>query len=420
MNEKNKKYAALLGRRARNASVEVRKLSHAGRVGFLKTLARGILASQAAILAANKKDLDWGCKKGLSAAMLDRLKLDAPRLKAIVAGVNQIASLPDPVGVCLSSYTRPDNLKISRFSVPIGSIFFIFESRPNVVVDGAALCIKSGNSVVLRGGKEAAHSNKAFSVVIGQALVKMGITPHAVQLVNTPDYDVVDYLLEDMHNMDLVIPRGGERLIHRVVDKARMPVIKHYKGVCHIYVDKSADMKMAGSIIMNAKTQKPGVCNAMETLLLDKALGAVKVRKILDQLESGGVEVRGCTKTCKIKPGLKRAQAADWDEEYLDLILSVKIVEGVQGAAEHIHVHGSGHTESIIAGSSSAQQAFLADVDSSSVMVNASTRFSDGGEYGLGAEVGISTDKFHARGPMGIESLTTYQWQVIGKGHIRT
>ncbi len=415
----NEKYSKGLGKKARQVSHEIRSLTHNQRQGFLRKMASLISASKGEILRANQKDLELGAKQGLSSAMLDRLALDPKRIAGIVKSVKEIASLPDPLGKKLSSYIRKDKLKIERFSVPIGSIFFIFESRPNVTVDGAALCLKSGNTVILRGGKESAHSNTAFVKIIRKALSESGISPDAVQLVKKPDYDIVNYLLLDMDNIDLVIPRGGERLIKTVVDHSRIPVIKHYKGVCHIYVDKSAVLNTAIQIILNAKTQRPGVCNALETLLIDKHLPTKKISAIFDELQKAGVELRGCPQSRKIKPNILKASTIDWDEEYLDLRLSVKLVTGVDGAIEHIKKYGSGHTDAVLAQSVKVQQKFLQKVDSSSVMINASTRFSDGGEYGLGAEVGISTDKLHARGPMGIESLTTYQWKVVGKGHVR-
>ncbi|MFC1584911.1 glutamate-5-semialdehyde dehydrogenase [Fibrobacterota bacterium] len=419
MTAKLQTYSRKLGQRARQISHEVRKSSHTQRVGFLKNLAGMIHESRDQVLRANRRDLAAGKRGGMSGAMLDRLMLDDKRLDGMVNGVLDIAKLPEPLGRELSSYLRKDKLSIRRFSVPIGSIFFIFESRPNVAVDGAALCIKSGNTVILRGGKESACSNRALVAIIRRALRKSGISADAAQLVNTADYRVVNCLLADTGNIDLVIPRGGERLIQAVVEKARVPVIKHYKGVCHIYLDKSADMGKAGEIILNAKIQRPGVCNAMETLLIDKKAAKGKVLGILNSLRQRGVDLRGCPLTRNILPGINKARAGDWDEEYLDLRLSVRIVDGAKGAVEHVRRHGSGHTDAILAQSALAQKIFVDNVDSSSIMINASTRFSDGGEYGLGAEVGISTDKLHARGPMGIESLTTYQWRVEGNGHIR-
>ncbi len=412
-------YARLLGENAREASRQLRTLPRAKRDSALKTLAASLIASQAEILAENSKDLEAGKARGLSSAMLDRLLLTPARIKGIVDSVKSIAAFPDPLGKVLGKHKRKDGLKISRVSVPIGTILFIFESRPNVTIDGGALCLKSGNAVILRGGKEAAHTNTVFARLFRAALKAKGIDERAVQLVEKPDHALVDLLLTDVKHVDLVIPRGGERLIQSVVEKARIPVIKHYKGVCHIYVDKTADMQAAERIVVNAKAQRPGVCNAVETLLIDKRVKAPAVKRILDALAEHNVELRGDEAMRALHPAVMPASESDWDEEYLDLILAVKQVDGVEGAIAHIDKHGTGHTDAVLAQSAKVQRAFLAGVDSASLMVNASTRFADGSEYGLGAEVGISTDKLHARGPMGLESLTTYRWLVEGKGHVR-
>ncbi len=416
---KNEDYALELGQNARQASRQLRQVPVAKRNAALKELASLLLSSQNEIMAENAKDMEEGKKRGLSAAMLDRLMLNASRIKSIADNIKTIIDFPDPLGKTLSKKVRRDKLRINRISVPIGTILFIYESRPNVTIDGAALCLKSGNAVILRGGKEAFHSNAIFARLCEEAFRAKGIDPLAVQLVRKPDHALVDFLLTDMKNIDLVIPRGGEKLIQSVVEKSRIPVIKHYKGVCHIYVDKTADLKMAEKIIVNAKAQRPGVCNAMETLLLDANIKPVAIKKMLDSLIENKVEIRGDKAICKIHPSAKPAAEADWDEEYLDLILAVRLVAGVEDAIDHISRHGTGHTDAVIAKSPKVQNAFIAGVDSASVMVNASTRFADGAEFGLGAEVGISTDKLHARGPMGLESLTTYQWIVQGKGHVR-
>ena len=412
-------YARELGENAREASRILRSLPVAKRNAALKELGASLLSSQAEILAENTKDMEEGKQRGLSAAMLDRLLLTPSRLKGIADNLKTIVDFPDPLGKILGRKVRKDKLKISRRSVPIGTILFIYESRPNVTIDGGALCLKSGNAVILRGGKEAAHTNAVFARLFESALRSKGIDTRAVQLVGRPDHALVDFLLTDVKHIDLVIPRGGEKLIESVVAKSRIPVIKHYKGVCHIYVDKTADMKAAERIVVNAKAQRPGVCNAMETLLLDASIKPAAIKRILDTLVEHNVEIRGDKAICKLHPSAKPAAESDWDEEYLDLKLAVKMVAGVDHAVEHINKHGTGHTDAVLAKSSKVQKAFLAGVDSSSVMVNASTRFADGSEYGLGAEVGISTDKLHARGPMGLESLTTYQWIVEGKGHVR-
>ncbi|MEO7427098.1 MAG: glutamate-5-semialdehyde dehydrogenase [Fibrobacteria bacterium] len=418
-NEGLKAYARQLGENAREASRHLRALPRAKRDGALKVLAAALIASQADILAENAKDMEAGKERGLTAAMLDRLLLTPSRITSIADSVKSIAAFADPLGKVLAKHKRKDGLKISRVSVPIGTILFIFESRPNVTIDGGALCLKSGNAVILRGGKEAANTNAVFARLFRAALRAKGIDERAVQLVERADHALVDLLLTDVRNIDMVIPRGGERLIQSVVEKSRIPVIKHYKGVCHIYVDKTADLQAAQRIVVNAKAQRPGVCNAMETLLIDSHIKGPAVKRILDSLIEHNVELRGDAAMRALHPGVKPATEADWGEEYLDLILAVKQVDGVADAIGHIAKYGTGHTDAVLAKSSKVQQAFLAGVDSASLMVNASTRFADGSEYGLGAEVGISTDKLHARGPMGLESLTTYRWIVEGHGHVR-
>lgn len=413
-------YAQTLGQQAREASRHLRTLSLVKRNTALKKLAKLLADEKVSILAANALDVEAGRDQGLSAAMVDRLLINEKRLQGVIASVKTIAGLRDPLGRVIEKRALRPGLKLRRVSVPIGTILFIFESRPNVTIDGAALCLKSGNAVILRGGKEAAHTNAAFAQVIGRALRDSGIDEKAVQLVNTADRTLVDHLVVDTKHLDLIIPRGGERLIQAVVEKARVPVIKHYKGVCHIYVDKSADPKTASRVVHNAKVQRPGVCNAMETLLLDKGLKKDLARKIIDDLAKDKVELVGDAGAMALHPAVKPAIASDWDEEYLDLKLAIRTVAGVKEAVEHIHNHGTGHTEAVLAKNAKVQKIFMDGIDSGSVIVNASTRFADGGEYGLGAEVGTSTDKLHARGPMGLESLTTYKWIVEGKGHIRT
>ncbi len=412
-------YASSLGEQARLASRSLRLLPVAKRNAVLKRLAKLLASESKAILAANAEDVIAAKNQGMNSAMVDRLTLNEKRLQGVIESVKTIADLPDPLGRLLEKRKRKDGLKIKRVSVPIGTILFIFESRPNVTIDGAALCLKSGNAVILRGGKEAAKSNAAFGAVIARALRESGVEERAVQLVNNPDRSIVDHLLVDTRNLDLVIPRGGERLIQAVVEKARVPVIKHYKGVCHIYVDKTADPKTASAVVHNAKVQRPSACNALETLLLDKGLKREVAKGILEGLAKDKVELVGDAAAMALHSAVKPAQASDWDEEYLDLKLAVKVVAGVKEAVAHIHRHGTGHTEAVLAKSPKVQQAFIEGVDSGSVIVNASTRFADGGEYGMGAEVGTSTDKLHARGPMGLDSLTTYQWIVEGKGHFR-
>ncbi len=412
-------YAQELGENARAASRILRAATKKQRNDALIAIAKQIRANAKSILAANDKDVEEGKANGLSSAMIDRLLLNPSRLENIAKSVEDIAKLPDPLGKLLGKLVRKDGLKISRVSVPIGVVLFIFESRPNVTIDGAALCVKSGNAVILRGGKEAARTNAAFGECVRKALRTVKLPEACAQVVNTTDRNLLDHLLTDTAHIDLVIPRGGENLIHAVVEKARIPVVKHYKGVCHTYVDKSADPKSALAIVLNAKTQRTGVCNAMETLLLDSELKPQVGASLLNALAEKGVELYGDAASKRLCTAVKPATEETYDTEYLDMKCSVKVVKGVDGAIAHIAKHGTGHTDSVLAKSPKVQKAFKSNIDSASVMVNASTRFADGGEYGLGAEVGISTDKLHARGPMGLESLTTYQWIVEGKGHVR-
>lgn len=412
-------YADQLANNARDAARALRTASNAVRNKALLGIARDLVKSQDAILAANAKDVEDAKKAGLSSAMVDRLLLNPKRLKDIAVAVKEIAALPDPVGRVLEKKRRKDGLKLTRVSVPIGVVLFIFESRPNVTIDGAALCLKSGNAVILRGGKESARTNAALAACIARALKAAKLPEACAQVVGTPDRALLDILLKDDARLSLVIPRGGEGLIRAVAEKSRVPVIKHYKGVCHVYVDKSADPKKAQAIVLNAKTQRPGTCNAMETLLLDKSLPRETGFSLLAGLAAKGVELYGDEAARKLFPGVKPASDASWDTEYLELKANVRVVPGVKGALDHIAKHATGHTESVLAKSPAVQKAFLAGVDSASVMVNASTRLADGGEYLLGAEVGISTDRIHARGPMGVESLTTYKWVVEGTGHVR-
>jgi glutamate-5-semialdehyde dehydrogenase len=412
-------YANELAQNAQEAARALRTSSNATRNKALNNLAREILKAQPALLAANDQDVAEAKANGLSSAMIDRLLLNPKRIKGIADAVRDIAKLPDPVGRTLEKRRRKDGLKITRVSVPIGVVLFIFESRPNVTVDGAALCLKSGNAVILRGGKESARTNAAFAACVRAALKAAKLPEHCAQVVATPDRALLDLLLKDDARLSLVIPRGGESLIRAVAEKSRVPVIKHYQGVCHVYVDKTADAKKAAGIVLNAKVQRPGTCNAMETLLIDKSLKAATGAAILAALAGKGVALYGDEASRKLSSAVKEAPEGAYDTEYLDLTASVKVVDGVKGALDHIARHATGHTEAVLAKSPAVQKAFLAGVDSASVMVNASTRLADGGEYGLGAEVGISTDRIHARGPMGVESLTTYKWIVEGTGHVR-
>jgi glutamate-5-semialdehyde dehydrogenase len=386
---------------------------------FLLTLAKYISEAQAEILAANEKDVAGASTFGLTKAQVDRLKLTPARLEAIARGLAQIADLPEPIGQVLDGTVRPNGLRVNRVSVPLGVILFLYESRPNVTIDAAALAIKSGNAIILRGGKEAWNSNHAFQQLIVSAAHSAGIPDHAAAMVPTLDRDAVGHLLQLNQYIDLVIPRGGEALIDRVTRVATMPVMKHYRGNCHVYVDQSADLDAATRIIINAKCQRPGVCNAAESLLVHQAIADWWLPQVGQQLVNNGVQVRGCSRTISLIPVAQPATEEDYAAEFLDLILSVRVVDSIDTALDHIQRFGSGHTEAIVATDVNAVERFAKEVDAAAVMVNASTRFHDGFEFGLGAEIGISTDKFHARGPCGLRELTSYKYVVYGSGQIR-
>jgi glutamate-5-semialdehyde dehydrogenase len=385
----------------------------------LERAAELMVARGAEIEAANARDLAAGKDAGLSAAMLDRLRFDRRQSEKTAAGVREVAKLPDPVGAVLSETRRPNGLRLQRVRVPIGVILMIYESRPNVTADAAALCLKSGNAAVLRGGKEALQTNLALGGIWGQALSAAGLPAGAIQVVPTADREALGALLALDDVIDLVIPRGGEGLIRAVARKSRIPVIKHYKGVCHVYVHSAADLAMARRIVINAKVQRPGVCNAMETLLVDEAVAGKFIPECFRELRAAGVELRGCERTRAVDSLVLPAGEDDWTAEYLDLILAVRVVPNLAAAVEHINTYGSRHTESIVTADRAAAEQFLAGVDSACVFWNASTRLADGFEFGLGAEIGISTDKLHARGPMGLEELCTYKWVGRGDGQLR-
>ena len=371
------------------------------------------------ILEANARDIAAAGDYGLSAAAIDRLKLTPSRIKVAADGLRQVAALPDSIGEVRESRTRPNGLHIAKVAVPLGVVFFIYESRPNVTLDASGLCVKSGNAVILRGGKEAIHSNRAIHRVLQDALNRQDLPPAAVQLVTSTDRDMVGHLLGMGSLIDLAIPRGGKSLIERVVREATMPVLKHFDGNCHIYVDAKADLNMAEAIIINAKCQRPGVCNAAESLLIHSELADEFLPRIGKALITRGVEIRGCERTCERIPTATLATETDYRAEFLDLIISVKVVETLDEAVSHINRYGSKHTDAILTTDPMAAQTFARRVDSATVMVNASTRFNDGFELGLGAEIGISTDKFHARGPCGLKELTTYKYIVTGSGQVR-
>lgn len=389
------------------------------RDAWLRAVADRLRQRTADIVDANALDLDDARQRGLSPAMIDRLALDNPRVEAIARAVDEIAALPDPLGEVVRSARRPNGLEVRQERVPIGVLFMIYESRPNVTVDAAAICVKSGNAVILRGGSEARHSNLALHRILVEALHEVGLPTAAVQAAPTSDRAAVGEFLKLEGLVDLVIPRGGESLIRRVVAESRIPVLKHYNGNCHVFVDASADPQPALRVVLNAKVQRPGVCNAMETLLVHRDIAPAFLPEAARALREAGVELRGNPEARAIVPDMIPATPGDWDAEYLDKILAVAVLPDLDAAIEHVNRHGSGHTDAILTRDLHAARRFVAEVDSAAVMVNASTRFNDGGQLGLGAEIGISTDKLHARGPCGLRELTTTKWIVIGDMHIR-
>jgi glutamate-5-semialdehyde dehydrogenase len=413
------KYMEKVGQQARLASRQA-AAAESGAKNRALLEAAATIEDQAGVLAVeNKKDLDAGRMKGLDAALLDRLELTAERISGMAEGLRQVAALADPVGEISGMSYRPSGIQVGHMRVPLGVIGIIYESRPNVTADAAALCLKSGNACILRGGSEALYSNMAVAKCMGLGLQAAGLAETLVQVVNTTDRAAVGKLLSMAEYVDVIIPRGGKGLIERVMADSRIPVIKHLHGVCHVYIDDQADMDKAVAIAVNSKTHRYGVCNAMETLLVAESI-AVRVLPVLAELYTkAGVEMRGCKKTCAILSDINGATDEDWDEEYLAPILAIRIVDDIDQAIGHINQHGSQHTDSIVTENYSKSRRFTREVDSSSVMVNASTRFADGFEYGLGAEIGISTDKLHVRGPVGLEGLTSQKYIVLGDGHIR-
>jgi glutamate-5-semialdehyde dehydrogenase len=412
-------YCEDLARRARAASRLLASATGARKNRWLTASAAALEQRADDILRANAQDVAAAEGHGLSAAQVDRLRLAHSRIKAAADGLREVAALPDPIGRVLDSNVRPNGLHVHKVGVPLGVIFFIYESRPNVTVDAAGLCVKAGDAIILRGGKEALHSNTALHRILQEGLRASELPPDAVQLVATTDRAAVGHLLRLNQYIDLAIPRGGESLIRRVAEEARMPVMKHYTGNCHVYVNWSADWVMAEKIIVNAKCQRPGVCNAAESLLIDQEIAVPFLPLLAAKLRANGVELRGCPETRCLVPDAKPATEDDYAAEYLDLILSIKVVRDIEEAIDHIARYGSGHTEAIVTTDWNAARRFTAAVDSSAVMVNASTRFNDGYELGLGAEIGISTDKYHARGPCGLRELTSYKYIVYGDGQVR-
>ncbi len=409
-----------MGRQARRASTLLAQTPTDLKNRALCAMADALIAKQDLLIRANSRDLAAARDLGLSPAMIDRLALTETTIGGIARGLSEVAALPDPVGSVTSLWRRPNGLTVGRMRIPLGVIGIIYESRPNVTADAAALCLKSGNAVILRGGSEAIHSNRAIGGILREVLRDLSLPEEAIQIVPTTDREAVTELLKLEEFIDVIIPRGGEELIRAVVRDSRIPVIKHYKGVCHVFVDEGAEIAMAVRICMNAKTQRPGVCNAMETLLVHEAIAPAFLPTAAESLRKAGVRLRGCERTRTILPDAEAATVEDWSAEYLDLILAIRVVRDIDEAIAHIETYGSLHTEAIVTESYERAQRFLREVNSSTVLVNASTRFSDGYELGLGAEIGISTTKLHAFGPMGLEELTTTKFIVYGNGQVRT
>lgn len=409
-----------MAKQAREVSLILAQLSTDTKNNALFEMADDLEKSQGFLIEENKKDLSAGEQAHLSSAMMDRLRMTPAVIQAMAKGLREVAHLSDPVGEIVKMWRRPNGLTVGRMRIPIGVIGIIYESRPNVTADAAGLCLKSGNAIILRGGSEAFHSNQAIVHILQKGLSKAEVPKEAVQIFSRTEREAIEEMLQLEEEIDLIIPRGGEALIRFVATHSKIPVIKHYKGVCHIFVDETADQEMALKVCLNAKVQRPGVCNAMETLLVHERIAAGFLPKIAEALRKEGVELRGCPQTRKILSGIKEAKEEDWHEEYLDLVLSIRMVKGIEEAMKHIAAYGSLHTESILTSDYQNAQRFLREVGSSCVLVNASTRFNDGFELGLGAEMGISTSKLHAFGPMGLEELTATKFIVYGEGQIRT
>ncbi len=408
-----------MAKAAREAANKLARVSSEQKNAALFAIAAGLEEEADFIKAENQKDLSRAEEMGLSGAMIDRLTIKDETIHAMVNGLKEVAQLNDPVGTMGPTRIRPNGLQIARMRIPLGVIGIIYESRPNVTVDAAGLCLKAGNAVILRGGSEAFYSNQALAAIIRRGLENSGLPDKSVQVVPVREREAVYALINQEAFIDLIIPRGGEGLIRSVVENSKIPVLKHYKGVCHIYVDVDADLAMAQNICFNAKVQRPGVCNAMETMLVHRSVAEAFLVDIAGRFGEAGVELRGCAETCRILPAAKKAQESDWPAEYLDLILAVKVVKDMDEALAHIAEYSSNHSEAIVTGNYERAKRFVREADSSVVLVNASTRFNDGGQLGLGAEIGISTSKLHAFGPMGVEELTTTKFVVQGNGQIR-
>lgn len=414
-----KHYMQTLGSQARDASRIIAAADTALKNQALLAIAEAVSGGRDRLLAANAIDMQNGRSNGLEAALLDRLELNPERIDAMIEGLHQVAELPDPVGEVTDLQERPSGIKLGKMRVPLGVVGIIYESRPNVTIDAASLCLKSGNATILRGGSEAIESNRAIAACITQGLAAVGLPEAVVQVINTTDRAAVGELITMTETVDVIVPRGGKSLIERISADARVPVIKHLDGNCHVYIDERADRQKAVAIALNAKTHRYGVCNAMESLLVAESIADKVLPELAALYADKGVELRGCEKTCALIKSALAASEADWSQEYLAPILSIKVVAGLDDAIEHINRYSSRHTEAIVTEDRERAERFIREVDSSSVMVNASTRFADGFEYGLGAEIGISTDKIHARGPVGLEGLTSQKWVVYGDGQIR-
>jgi glutamate-5-semialdehyde dehydrogenase len=408
-----------MARKAQEASRQLAQLSTATKNMALLEMAEDLEQNQERLMEENRRDLAAGEKAHLSSSLIDRLRLTPLVIRGMAEGLREVARLPDPVGEVTKMRKRPNGLMVGRMRIPLGVIGIIYESRPTVTADASGLCLKSGNSVILRGGSEAFHSNQAIGQILRKVLVGMGLPQEAIQIFPHTEREAIREMLQLEGTIDLIIPRGGEELIRFITKHSKIPVIKHYKGVCHIFVDETADLEMASRVCLNAKVQRPGVCNAMETLLVHEKVASRFLPKVAKVFQKEGVELRGCSRTKKVLSHIKEAREEDWSQEYLDLILSIKVVKGIEEAIEHIARYGSSHTEAIITSDYRNAQRFLREVNSSCVLVNASTRFNDGFELGLGAEIGISTSKLHAFGPMGLEELTTTKFIVYGEGQIR-
>jgi glutamate-5-semialdehyde dehydrogenase len=412
-------YMQTVGQQARVASRAVARANTGVKDAALLAIAKALDAARSELESANAEDLSQGRENGLDEAMLDRLALTPARIDGMIEGLRQVAGLPDPVGVITDMAYRPSGIQVGRMRVPLGVIGIIYESRPNVTIDAASLCLKSGNATILRGGSEAIRSNRAIAACIQAGLEEAGLPAEAVQVIETTDRAAVGHLINMPEFVDVIVPRGGKGLIERISRDARVPVIKHLDGICHVFIDRAADMAKAVKVTVNAKTQRYGTCNTLETLLVDAPIADAVLPQLAEAFLRAGVELRGCERTRAVLSDIKPATEEDWNTEYLAAILAIRVVDGLDEAMDHINAYGSQHTDSIVTEDYSRARRFIAEVDSASVMVNASTRFADGFEYGLGAEIGISTDKLHARGPVGLEGLTSQKYVVFGDGHIR-